>query len=157
MPNTPEAFPVYTKLDMRQFSVLLAHIKFYMKGFSENTAIDGITTTEDVLLEICDRIEKRRVYFHIFHNCKMGELNEGALMCFWIVKLAPFVHDKIAAHELNAKIALYLFNNMLFYYAKKNNKRVNIDQQTQEHIYYGLRYRDISKEALMVLAESFIC
>jgi hypothetical protein len=156
MPNTPEAFPVYTKLDQRQFAVLLARIKVYMKDFSENNAINDIITTEDVLIEICDRIEKRRIYFHIFYNCKMGELNEGALMCFWIVKLTPFVHTKIPAYELNAKIALYLFNNMLIYYAKKNNKKVNITEQIQERIYYGLRYRDISKEALMTLAESLI-
>jgi hypothetical protein len=109
------------------------------------------------MLEIYERIEKRRVYFHIFYNgCKMGELNEGSLMCFWILKLMPFTHPNIPANELNAKIAFYLLNNMLLYYAKKNNKEVNISNSLSKNIYYSFRFRNVSKKAIMILAESMI-
>jgi hypothetical protein len=123
---------------------LRSRLKVYLKGFEANCGITDIHTSNPVMLEIYERIEKRRVYFHIFYNgCKMGELNEGSLMCFWILKLMPFTHPNIPANELNAKIALYLLNNMLLYYAKKNKKRVNISDP-------------LSKEAIMVLAESMI-
>jgi hypothetical protein len=68
----------------------------------------------------------------------------------------PFSHPDISANELNAKIALYLLNNMLLYYAKKNKKRVNISNSLSKNIYYSFRFRDVSKEAIMVLAESMI-
>jgi hypothetical protein len=155
--NEPKDFPVFTKLNLRQLSVLCAKFKYYLGDFEKNCCIHGIYPDSSVMIDICDRIEKRRVYFHIYHNsCKMGELNEGALMCFWIIKLMPFSHKNIPANELNAKIALYLLNRMIIYYARKNNKKVNISFSLYKNIYYSFRFRDISKEAIMVLAESMI-
>jgi hypothetical protein len=155
--NIPEEFPLFTKLDKRQTTLLRSRVKVYLRGFETNCGITNIHTSNPVMLEIYERIEKRRVYFHIFYNgCKMGELNEGSLMCFWILKLMPFTHTNIPANELNAKIALYLLNNMLLYYAKKNKKRVNISDSLSKDIYYSFRFRDVSKEAIMVLAESMI-
>ena len=156
MANTPEEFPVFTKLDKRQLTLLSSKFNFYLKDFEINQGITGIMPDPSVLIEICERIEKRRVYFHIFYNCKMGELNEGSLMCFWIIKLMPFSHKSIPANELNAKIALYLLNNMLLYHARKNNKKVNISDSINQNLYYSFRFRDISKEAIMALSESMI-
>jgi len=155
--NIPEEFPVFTKLDKRQTALLRSRFKVYLKDFEVNCGITNIQTSNPVMLEIYERIEKRRVYFHIFYNgCKMGELNEGSLMSFWILKLMPFSHTDIPANELNAKIALYLLNNMLLYYAKKNKRRVNISNSLCKDLYYSFRFRDISKEAIMALAESMI-
>ena len=123
MPNTPDEFPVFSKLDMRQATLLAAKFKFYLQDFQKEQGLDGIEYNQLVLIEICERIEKRRIYFHIFYDkCKMGELNEGALMCFWIIKLMPFCHKNISADELNAKIALHLLGSVLSYYAKKTKK-----------------------------------
>jgi len=65
----------------------------------------------------------RRVYFHIYHPIEMDELNEGALICFWILKLMPFKHEKISTALLNTKIAYTLFINMLFYSSRKNKEK----------------------------------
>jgi hypothetical protein len=156
MPNTPEEFPVFTKLDKRRATLLLSKFKFYLQDFEATQGLAGIKSDNTVMVEICERIEKRRVYFHIFYNCKMGELNEGSLMCFWIIKLMPFSHNDISANELNAKIALYLLNNMLLYHAKKNGKKINISDTINKDLFYSFRFRDISKEAIMALAESMI-
>ena len=156
MANTPEEFPVFTKLDKRQVTLLCSKFNFYLKDFKESQGFDYIDHDPVTLSEICDRIERRRIYFHIFYNCKMGELNEGSLMCFWIIKLMPFSNKKIPTNELNAKIALYLLNNALLYHAKKNNKKVNISEELNKDLYYSFRFRDISKEAIMALAESMI-
>jgi len=126
------------------------------------SSVLGIDTTEiirsdDVLLEIIERIEKRRIYFHIFYEgCEMGELNEGALFCFWIVKLHPFYHPKIDSNVLNAKIAICLFTNAIYYYSEKTRNEKRIPEHFIKDLYYSLVYRDISKESLMILAESFI-
>jgi len=157
MANIPEEFPVFSKLDKRQTTVLRSRFKVYLKDFEANCGISNIFTSNPAMIEIYERIEKRRIYFHIFYNgCKMGELNEGSLMCFWILKLMPFSHQSIPSNELNAKIALYLLNNMLLYYAKKNKRNVNISDSLNKDLYYSFRFRDISKEAIMALAKSMI-
>ena len=156
MANTPEEFPVFSKLDERQTALLRSRFKVYLQDFELNCGIHDICTSDSVMIEIYERIEKRRIYFHIFYNCKMGELNEGALMCFWVLKLMPFSHNNIPANELNAKIALYLLNNMLLFYAGKNNKKVNISNSLDIDLYYSFRFRDLSKESIMALAKSMI-
>jgi len=111
MANKPVEFPIFTKLDNNMVREYLLKLNQYLNNFSEFTGITNIIIHEDTLLEIFDRIEKRRIYFHIFYNgCKMGELNEGALMCFWIIKLCPFTCQNIPPDILNAKIALFLLD-----------------------------------------------
>jgi hypothetical protein len=109
------------------------------------------------MYEIIERIEKRRIYFHIYYNgCKMGELNEGALMCFWIIKLTPFHFNGISNNILNAKIALCLFLNVLHYHTQKEKIKLNITEKMVNDIYYAFRFRDLSKEAITILAGSLI-
>ena len=73
-----------------------------------------------------NRVEMRRIYFHVFHNgMDMGELNGGCLLCFWILKLMPFQHKTLSTRITNVKIAMCLFLNMLTYVASKQNKIVN--------------------------------
>ena len=157
MANTPDEFPEFTKLDVRQAALLNSKFKFYLQDFESSYGITNISYADSVLVEICERIEKRRIYFHIFYNkCKMGEINEGSLMCFWILKLMPFSHCDIPANELNAKIALHLFFRVLLYIARKNGKNVNLTSSLYSDLYYSFRFRDLSKEAIMALAESMI-
>jgi hypothetical protein len=86
----------------------------------------------------------------------MGELNEGALMCFWILKLTPFTSPKISTSILNARIALSIFFKMLFYVAQTKNKKVNSTKQIIDDLFYAFCYRDLSKEAIMAIAESLV-
>jgi hypothetical protein len=158
MANKPRDFPVFTQLDRSAIEQMSAKIVRYLGNLS---AILGVDTTEviksdDVLIEIIERVEKRRIYFHVFYNgCEMGELNEGALLCFWIVKLHPFYHPKINSNTLNAKIAICLYTNAIYYHSDKTKVEKRIPEQFINDLYYSLLYRDISKESLMILAESF--
>jgi len=156
MPNKPEDFPVFTELNIQQIQQGMAKIGNYLKDFGDKYKIDNIDINHKVIATIINRIEKRRVYFHIFHNIKMGEQNEGSLMCFWIIKLMPFFNKNTPTNELNAKMVLYLFYRMLFYVAKKRGKKVNQERSLSIDIYYSFRFRDLSKEAIMALAESMI-
>jgi hypothetical protein len=77
-------------------------------------------------------------------------------MCFWILKLTPFSSSKIEAGALNTRIALSIFFKTLFYVAEKKNKKVNSTKQITQDLFYAFRFRDLSKEAFMALAESLI-
>ena len=159
MANKPKDFPVFTHIDKSALEQMARKMIQLMGNLSNVLGVDTkeITISDDVLIEIIERVEKRRIYFHIFYNgCEMGELNEGALLCFWIVKLHPFYHPKINSNTLNAKIAICLFTNAVYYYSEKTKKERRIPEQFINDLYYSLMYRDISKESLMVLAESFL-
>jgi hypothetical protein len=105
---------------------------------------------------VIDRVEKRRVYFHVFYDgCKMGELNEGALFCYWILKLHPFFYPGMDSNILNAKISLCLFTNTIYRHSGAKGKITAISPQYLNDVYYSFRYRDLSKEALMMMIESF--
>jgi hypothetical protein len=159
MANKPEEFPIFTSLDKKTIQNMLLKISNYLHNVSDIIKIDHneIDTSMDIMYEIIERIEKRRIYFHIYYNgCKMGELNEGALMCFWIIKLNPFHYNGIANNILNAKIALCLFMNMLHYHTQKEEIKLNITENIVNDIYYAFRFRDVSKESIMLIAESLI-
>ena len=159
MANKIEEFPVFTSLDKATVQKMLAKIVSYLHNISDIIKIDHnkIDTSMDIMYEIIERIEKRRIYFHIYYNgCKMGELNEGSLMCFWIIKLTPFHLNGIPNNILNSKIALCLFMNMIHYHTQKENIKLNISENMVNDIYYAFRFRDLSKEAIMILAESLI-
>ena len=158
MAYTPDDFPIFSHIDKNIIDRMAAKIIKLLKNISSVLGIDSteIIKADDVLIEIIERVEKRRVYFHIFYNgCEMGELNEGALLCFWITKLHPFYHPKINSNILNAKIAICLFTNAIYYHSEKTRKDHGIPEHFIKDLYYSLKYRDISKEALMLLAESF--
>jgi hypothetical protein len=159
MANKPEEFPIFTPLDNDVIQNMLAKTAKYLYNISDIIRINNqkIITSMDMMYEIIERIEKRRIYFYIYYDgCKMGELNEGALMCYWILKLAPFHCIGISNNILNAKIALCLFMNMIHYHTSKENIKLNITENICNDIFYGFRFRDLSKEAIMILAESLI-
>jgi hypothetical protein len=116
-----------------------------------------IIVNQEILYELLTRVEKRRVYFYIYYNKKkMGERNEGALICFWILKLMPFKHATIPNALLNTKIAYTFFINMLYYEAAKTKRKVNVKSDLLHNTLYAFQYRDLSKEAIMALAESHL-
>jgi hypothetical protein len=157
MANKPREFPQFSPLDKETVEGLLAKLNFYLEGYVSKSGISDLEVQDKILYDIFERIEKRRIYFHIFYNgCRMGELNEGALMCFWILKRTPFTSLKIPTSILNARIAVSIFFKILFYVAKERNKNVNSTRQIMDDLFYAFCFRDLSKEAIMALAESMI-
>jgi hypothetical protein len=152
----PTDFPVFCHPDKDTMKTSLNKLCQYLQKFYARYGLKHIPNDGAVLLDALERIEKRRVYFHVFHGFTMGESNEGALMCFWIIKLHPFHHPNVSSSILNACIAVYVLASVVNHVAKKQGKRVNFSQKMADGIYYAFRYRDISKEAIMLLAESLV-
>jgi hypothetical protein len=157
--NKPEDFPVFGSLDRNVFENMFRKLEEHLRNLSGVLQFDTseIVISPQVILEVIERIEKRRVYFHVFYDgCKMGELNEGALFCYWILKLHPFSCLRMDSSTLNAKIALCLFVNTIYYYQRAISKKTAaIPSHYLNDVYYSFRYRDLSKEALMMMIQSF--
>jgi hypothetical protein len=153
-----EDFPIFGSLDKQTFEHMFRKLEGYLQNLSNVLNIDPsrISFSRQTMLEIIDRVEKRRVYFHVFYDgCKMGELNEGALFCYWILKLHPFFYPGLDSNILNAKISLCLFTNTIYRHSGAKGKNIAISPHYLNDVYYSFRYRDLSKEALMRMIESF--
>jgi len=157
-----EDFPIYSQPDSATMQKLMEKIPQFLRNIVSVLQIkdpNEITVCQETLYEILTRVEKRRLYFHIYYNGKkMGERNEGALICFWILKLMPFRHDKISNTTLNVKIAYTFFINMLYYEAahSKIKRKVNVKSELLTNTLYAFMYRDLSKEAIMAMAECLL-
>jgi len=112
--------------------------------------------------EIVERVFKRKIYYHVFHNINgLNKLKEISLYCFWIIKLHPFswiTHHKTSEtdYELNVKMALNFFQQGLSLYAKENNKTFVLTSTILQELYYSFRYNDLSKEAIINIANILI-
>ena len=164
----PEEFPIFAFPDtfsngISNFNtpeIWMNKLKGYLHNVIGTIGIKNkseLKFNQSVLYEIYTRVEKRRVYFHIYHNgMEMGEINEGALICFWILKLMPFRHEYISNSLLNTKMAYTVFVNLLKYVASKTKRRVNVKAMLMNNLLYTFQYRDLSKEAIMALVESHL-
>ena len=157
MPYKPKDFPLFSSIPDSEMKQMIKKMSTYFKGLDTFIFVKDLQVTNEILTEIIERIEKRRVYFHIFYDgCEMGELNEVSLMCFWILKLAPFYSGTIPTSILNAKMALYLFINAMYAILRKSNKKLHPNPQLFSDLYYAFRFRDLSKEAIMALTSSLV-
>jgi len=129
------------------------------REFSQQLGVDwgNVVYSKHRLRSVISRVEKRRVYFHVFHDkMKMGELNEACLICFWILKLYPFFDVKDPDNNINRSLAIRVFLDAVEYTAKKRGCATNFSDDVLDHLIYAFTYRDLSKESLMAIAESLI-
>jgi len=157
MANKPANFPIFTELNEQEIQARIEKLANCLGNIPAMLDLPDLQVDAKCIAQIIDKVEKRRVYFHIFHNgMEMGELNEFSLYCFWIIKLSPFKHQSVQNNELNAKIAIKLLLNVVRKVADKENKSISISPETIQTIYYAFRYRDLSKESVMVISKSLV-
>ena len=96
----------------------------------------------------------------------MSEFKEAALNAFWIVKLQPlsvcsqeYIKLQPAEYDsLNEKLALYYIIRTLRAALKEKNKSAGVlDSLSLKYInelIYTFTYRDVSKEAFIMLVET---
>jgi len=109
------------------------------------------------LCDIIDRVDKRKVYFRVFYDKVkegMSERNEAALYCFWILKLAPFFDNTCPNIEVNIDFAAFLLLASVKHSCAKMGIKLSLPDKYVDDLKYAFRFRDISKESIMALAET---
>lgn len=109
------------------------------------------------LCDIIDRVDKRKVYFRVFYDKVkegMSERNEAALYCFWILKLAPFFDNTDPDVEVNVNFAAFFLLASVKYGLSKIGIKASLPDKYVTDLKYAFRFRDISKESIMALAET---
>lgn len=159
MANEPKDFPQFTPLDYNTMRCKVTDLISLFQYYSPTLMVNwnDIDVSVSVMTDIVDRVEKRRVYFHVYYDgCQLGEMNETALQCFWIMKMFPFYDKNTYLSSINVKYSVFLFFRMVQYVAHKRGCKANINAKIATDLCYAFRYRDISKESLMHIAESLI-
>ena len=151
-------FPVFGTLSETEYDCgiidLIRPIEYCCQQLGYEWA--DIKYNKDYISDIIDLVQRRRVYFHVYHDIEMGELNEACLISFWILKLKPFYHAAKPDCKINLVIALALFTRAVNYTARAKAKKANLTEDIINHLIHAFTYRDLSKEAFMAIAESLI-
>jgi hypothetical protein len=154
-------FPVYGTLSPSVYAQkeqdLLNNLRRWYT--SDGSDWSNVKYNSEQLRFIIDMVERRRVYFHVFHGgMNMGELNEACLYSFWVLKLYPFFDASNPDIDVNRYFALELFTNAITYTADNRTpkEKANFGLHIMKHLLHAFRFRDLSKEAMMALAESLI-
>ena len=105
------------------------------------------------LMEVVERVSKRKYYYKVFHGIEhLSEFKEIALICFWICKLKPFVvlnPTSSLCASANELFAVHLIISLLEASKGQAENFHYPDEITLKNIVYGLKYQDLTKEALI--------
>lgn len=127
---------------------------------------EDLAISETAIYQIITKVDQRKQYFAYFHHLNISDFKEMALYAFWIVKLMPLQLKKgdnlpdqpFAFESLNPKFAVYLTIKKLRSLAKDDEQRGRINdffgKKYMYELIYSLTYRDISKEAMILLIET---
>lgn len=105
------------------------------------------------LMEVVERVSKRKYYYKVFHGIEhLSEFKELALICFWICKLKPFVVINPKSPLCASPNELFVIHLIISLLEACKDHAVNFhypDEITLKDIVYGLKYQDLTKEALI--------
>lgn len=128
----------------------------------DDLTIEEVDVNEELLAELLVRIDKRKDYFMIFHdNTNMNEIKEAALLAYWILKFKPFklkvddIDRRKKYGQINEAFAVYV----LYSAVKEETNRVSgmrfcVSSEYNRKIMYAFRFWDLSKESLILVAET---
>lgn len=142
--------------------------KEFIEGFIADNQYDlqDISVDEDIVLSIISKVHQRKSYFYFFHKLNMSEYKEAALTCFWCIKLKPISirtqglesQHKGEFDSINEKLSVYYIIKTLRAALTNHNMKTdildNIPTKYLNELIYTFTFRDISKEAMIMLVES---
>ncbi|MDE6284642.1 MAG: hypothetical protein K2M17_02755 [Bacilli bacterium] len=151
----------YVKRTPQYYMDQMKHIEKELVRFIDIYGLDStkLVTNPAALHDIITRVDMREDYFIYFHNgTKINEFKRISLLAFWINKLRPFtymeeVEDKIpTAAKINERFATFLIMGTVTRFSPNALQSPYIKAMIKE-LTYALRFRDISKEGLMMVLE----
>jgi hypothetical protein len=155
----------YSPLTAEEIQSELTEIEQVWKIFIEKyekTPYKEFNVNKDDLIEVIERVDKRKDYYYYFHdidNGNMSEYKEVALKCFWIVKLRPFRMENPISDLfdfVNERFGLYLIFCILHKELSESGHKLILPSKSFiKNIIYSLKYQDISKEAIIDMVEGF--
>lgn len=159
----------YKPLSNAEWHTEIDHFKAVVASFIEGNGYDpeDVGVSEVTVFQIITKVHQRKKYFSYFHHLDISDFKELALYCFWIVKVQPLFctkseltdEESIEFESLNEKFAVFYLIKKLRSLGEGNNEvsdRINrlFSQQYIYELIYSFTFRDISKEAMILLVET---
>lgn len=154
--NAPEWEVLYDKL-----AELLDSFSLFVQE-QDGLSLADIMVDKVLLTELLIRIDKRKDYFIIFHDTTyINEIKEAGLTAYWLTKMKPFrvkdangdLHKKY--RHVNEAFAVFVLYSIIKEEAsRKENMNFSISKEYNKKIMYAFKFWDLSKESLMLIAES---
>lgn len=158
----------YASLSQNELQKRWNQHKNIIEGFINDNSYETnyLYVNEDAVVSVITKVDQRKEYFKFFHGLNMSEYKEAALIAFWYIKLQPiklrseqFTHKGLKEYDaINEKLAVYCILRTLRIMLYKSNKPTDeLDSLSKKYIkelIYTFTYRDISKEALILLMET---
>jgi len=169
--------PVYIPL-LKNKDFCAEWVQILIRSSLDYTRAAGLETlavriNEDLLWMIVCKIEKREVYYEVFHSTveetdaglqlkearELDELKRAAIAAYWILKYHPLSYGAQAADSidiscLNQGFAQFFILSALLAVADEANKRFEVTERLRKDLQYALCNWSLSREALMLLVDS---
>ena len=162
-----EAYKTYDALSNDELNVEYDYIIKSWYSFLETNAPNLIEGKDYFihrrnLFEVITRMDKRRVYYKVFHNLvEINEFKYVALQCYWINTLKPFmvVNENCPIYNSpNEMFSVYLIVSMVrsVYKDVFPNKEFEYPSSRRlTDMVYNFKYCDLSREATIAFVETF--
>lgn len=154
----------YKQLENQEMKKLFNDLIQLLKDFANANSIDfaKINYNYKLVNQINIRVDKRKDYFIIYHDeTYINEAREAALLAYWVVKFKPFyiISDDAIDYNININCAFaaYIIFSAVSEYIDRDSKKtqkLNITEAYRDKFLYALKYWDLSKESLMLIAET---
>ncbi|MDR3282212.1 MAG: hypothetical protein LBS92_01185 [Candidatus Methanoplasma sp.] len=144
------------------------HIVKLINQFADSLREEDIFPSDVIIDEtiICDiviRLQQKRQYYSVFHNIRMDSVADNkvaGIVIYWILKLRPLrskskfmVRPEGNEYDINDYLALNIFNKTLVEYMGDEYKLDESLEEYFEEAIYSFRYRELPKEAIILLLE----
>ena len=120
-----------------------------------------IHVDETLICQLLVRIDKRKDYFRIYHDdTYMSEIKEAALTAYWLIRFKPFTlvtadpAEESDNREINEGFGAFLMLSAVKEHTRRQGGTLMLSRDYVRRLMYGLKYWDISKEAMMLIAET---
>lgn len=135
---------------------------FYDYLESLNMDRDRVILDYKLVNEIFIRIDKRKDYFIIYHDeTHVNEVREAALLAYWVLKFKPFLikakEQEDYNKDINCGFAVFVVLSAVTECLKRKfgeKTELHLSETYIEKMKYAFKFWDISKEAMMFIAET---
>ena len=166
MGERKHGFSLDNELGQRDHGLIVDFINEFLTAVSsryeeEIKGSDGtrkkVVIDNHSIIDIIDHTHLKKEYYSHFHDIRIGKVAENktiGIFIYWTLKLRPIQSEiKIRGHDLNEMFAQYLFGKALKLYEGEDFVYGDYMKDYFEEVIYSFRYRDLSKESIILMLE----
>jgi hypothetical protein len=112
----------------------------------------------EALREVFIRSDKRYLHYIMYHNgTKMDEIKRLSEIVYWAMRLNVITRKTDNPDDAGVRILASFFMYALAgWCGKKGYAFSTLDENAHDYLIYALKYRELSRDALVLLAEGLI-